>query len=133
MRFVEGMKGLTPILSDHPGPETLERPDGHHSGNPDVRKSVAAGNIQTVAWAYDRPGGGRGFGFTGGHNHMNWNNESFRRVVLNAIVWASGAEVPKAGIKSKVTEKMLMANLDDKPVRKPRPVSNKKKDATKKK
>ena len=28
MRFVEGMKGVTPILSDLPGPETLKRPDG---------------------------------------------------------------------------------------------------------
>ena len=133
MRFVDGMKGVTPILADLPGPETLTRPDGHHSGNPAVRKSVAAGNAQTVAWAYDRPNGGRGFGFTGGHNHLNWGNESFRRVVLNAIVWAAGAEVPKGGIQSKVTEKMLMSNLDPKKARKPRPVSNKKKKPAKKK
>ena len=127
MRFVDGMKGVTPILFDLPGPETLARKDGHHSGNPHVRKSVAAGKEQTVAWAYDRPNGGRGFGFTGGHNHMNWGNENQRRLVLNAIVWAAGANVPKGGIQSKVTEKMLMANLDKKQARKPRPRSNRKK------
>jgi type 1 glutamine amidotransferase len=120
MRFVDGMKGVTPILADLPGPETLSRPDGHHNGNPQVRKSVAAGNRQTVAWAYDRPGGGRGFGFTGGHNHMNWGNDDLRKTVLNAIVWAAGAKVPENGIESQVTEKMLMANLDPKKARKPR-------------
>jgi hypothetical protein len=129
MRFVDGMKGVTPILFDLPGPETLNRKDGHHSGNPQVRKSVAEGKAQTVAWSYDRPGGGRGFGFTGGHNHLNWGDENQRRLVLNAIVWAAGAEVPEGGVRSRVNEKMLMANLDDKPARKPRPVSNKKKAA----
>ena len=131
MRFVDGMKGVTPILFDLPGPETLARKDGHHSGNPHVRKAVAAGKEQTVAWAYDRPGGGRGFGFTGGHNHLNWGNENQRRLVLNAIVWAAGAELPKGGIQSRVTEKMLMANLDKKEARKPRPRSNRKKPAQK--
>ena len=133
MRFVDGMKGVTPILFDLPGPETLARKDGHHSGNPHVRKAVAAGKEQTVAWAYDRPGGGRGFGFTGGHNHLNWGDENQRRLVLNAIVWAAGAKVPSGGIQSQVTEKMLMANLDNKPARKPRPRSNKKKKPTQKK
>lgn len=127
MRFVEGMKGVTSILADLPGPDTLSRPDGPHSGNPAVRKSVAAGNPQTVAWAYDRPGGGRGFGFCGGHNHLNWGNDDLRKTVLNAIVWAAGAKVPENGVESKVTEKMLMANLDVKKARKPRPTSNKKK------
>jgi type 1 glutamine amidotransferase len=132
MRFVDGMKGVTPILADLPGPETLDRKDGHHSGNPAVRKSVAAGELQTVSWAYERPNGGRGFGFTGGHNHLNWGDESQRKLVLNAIVWAAGAEVPAGGVESKVTETMLMANLDDKPAKKPRPVSAKKKPAQKK-
>jgi len=126
MRFVDGMKGVTPILFDLPGPETLARKDGHHSGNPHVRKSVAAGKTQTVAWSYDRPNGGRGFGFTGGHNHMNWADDNQRKTVLNAIVWAAGAKVPNGGIKSKVNEKMMMANLDKKVARKPRPRSNKK-------
>ena len=64
MRFVDDMKGVTPILADLPPPNTLRRPDGPRSGNPAVRRAVAAGEKQVVAWAYERPSGGRGFGFT---------------------------------------------------------------------
>ena len=97
MRFVDGMKGVTPILSDLPGKDTLTRPDGAHSGNPDVRKAVAAGEIQHVAWACERTDGARGFGFTGGHFHKNWSDDNFRKVVVNAILWAAKFDVPAAG------------------------------------
>jgi hypothetical protein len=33
MRFVDDMKGVTPILADLPPPNTLRRPDGPRSGN----------------------------------------------------------------------------------------------------
>ena len=72
MRFPEGMKGVTPILSAVPPASTMDRPDGAHSGNPTVRKEVARGDLQHVAWATERPDGGRSFGFTGGHFHWNW-------------------------------------------------------------
>jgi len=115
MRFRPNMEGVTPILSDLPGPETLSRPDGHHSGNPHVRKAVAAGEIQHVAWASENAGGGRGFGFTGGHDHWNWGAPDFRKVVLNAIVWTAHGEVPAAGVESPpVKMEMLEANMDPK-------------------
>ena len=65
-----------------------------------------------MMWAYDRPDGGRGFGFTGGHKHINWGNENFRKVVLNALLWIAKAEIPKNGVASKVTEAELKANWD---------------------
>ncbi|MEM0926969.1 MAG: ThuA domain-containing protein, partial [Planctomycetota bacterium] len=83
MRFAETGR-LTPILSAIAPPSTMRRKDGPHSGNPYVRKSVAAGEPQTVAWAYERPDGGRSFGFTGGHFHWNWGNDNIRRLVTNA-------------------------------------------------
>ena len=55
MRFVDRMKGVTPILSDLPPPETLRPPDGERSGNEAVRKVVANGERQHVAWAYELP------------------------------------------------------------------------------
>lgn len=55
---------------------------------------------QTVAWAVERGDGGRGFAFTGGHFHDNWGVEGFRKLVLNAIVWAAGLEVPASGVES---------------------------------
>ncbi len=102
MRFREGMKGVTPILTDLPGKETLTRPDGAHSGNPHVRAAVLdRKEPQHVAWATVREDGGRGFGFTGGHNHWNWGDPNFRKLVLNAIVWTAQGEVPKAGVGDK--------------------------------
>ncbi len=114
MRFRPDMKGVTPILSAHPPKETMSRGDGAHSGNPDVRKSMDNGDIQHVAWAAERDGGGRGFGFTGGHFHWNWADENFRKVVLNAIVWTAHGDVPANGVTTKSpTREDLEANQDE--------------------
>lgn len=116
MRFLEGMPGVTPILTDLPPDSTLRRKDGAHSGNPHVRKAVAAGKVQHMAWARQRPDAGRGFGFTGGHYHWNWGNNDFRKLVLNAIAWTAHAEVPKEGVPSKTpTVRSLQANQDYEP------------------
>lgn len=115
MRFRKGMQGVTPILSDVPPDTTMSRPDGTHSGNPAVREAVAKKEKQHVAWAAEREGGGRGFGFTGGHFHQGWANNDQRKLVLNAILWAAKAEVPANGVESTVTEEDLKANLDLKP------------------
>jgi type 1 glutamine amidotransferase len=114
MRFVEGMKGVTPILSAVAPPETMKRKDGPHEGNPAVRESVAKGELQHLMWVYDRPDGGRGFGFTGGHGHKFWGNENFRKVVLNGILWIAKVEVPANGLECAVTAEDLTQNLDNK-------------------
>jgi putative membrane-bound dehydrogenase-like protein len=120
IRFRDGMKGVTPILTALPGKDSLERPDGDHSGNPEVRREVLEEKKpQHVAWAVERENGGRGFGFTGGHFHKGWGNDDQRKLVLNAIVWTAKAEVPASGIESKVTPEDLDANLD--PKRPPKP------------
>jgi type 1 glutamine amidotransferase len=114
MRFIDGMKGITPILTALPSEDTLVRPDGERSGNPDVRRAIANKEPQHVAWAYDRPDGGRGFGFTGGHNHDNWADDNFRKLVLNAICWTANIDIPKNGIKSKTPDrKELDENQDE--------------------
>ncbi|UCE46774.1 MAG: hypothetical protein JSW47_14315, partial [Phycisphaerales bacterium] len=61
----------------------------------------------------DRPGGGRGFGFTGGNWHWSWASDDFRTLVLNALVWIAGVEVPTNGVPSKTpTVEELEANQD---------------------
>ena len=55
---------------------------------------------QTVAWAVQRKNGGRGFGNTTGHYYENWRNDSYRKLMLNAIVWTAGGVVPKGGVES---------------------------------
>jgi type 1 glutamine amidotransferase len=117
MRFRDEMKGVTPILSAIPDGSTTNRADGPHSGNPAVRGIVARGEPVHVAWAAERPDGGRGFGFTGAHFHKNWANDEFRRVVLNAILWVAKVDVPNDGVQSKVTPEQMQANLDSKPGR----------------
>lgn len=119
MRFRENMQGVTPILSDVPPPESLTRKDGPHSGNPAVRAAVLdRKEAQHVMWAYERPadlGGGRAFGFTGGHFHKNWQHDDHRRVVLNAAAWIANLDVPEAGVPSKTpTAEEMTANLDEK-------------------
>jgi len=115
MRFPEGMKGVTPILTALPPKSTLDREDGPHSGNPAVRAAVAAGEVQHVAWATERPDGGRGFGFTGGHYHKNWQNDSFRKLVLNAIAWTAKIDIPTGGVNSTTpSDAEMKANLDKK-------------------
>lgn len=122
MRFVDDMKGVTPILTAVPPLRTLVRPDGPRSGNAAVRKAVESGESQHVAWAYERSSGGRGFGFTGAHNHVSWQDENFRKVVLNAILWTANVEVPKDGCPAPaVTDDRLKENLDDKQPRKRKP------------
>ena len=61
---------------------------------------------------FERPDGGRGFGFTGGHFHANWGNDDFRKTVLNALLWIAKADVPAAGVQSMVTGEELKQNLD---------------------
>ena len=66
-----------------------------------------------MAWARQRPDGGRGFGITGAHFHWNWGNDNFRKLVLNAIVWAAHVPVPETGVPSRTpTLEELEANLD---------------------
>ena len=115
MRFRKGMDRVTPILSAVAPDSTMERPDGHHSGNPTVRESVKNKEKQHVAWAAERDGGGRGFGFTGGHFHQSWSNNEQRKLVLNAILWTAQADVPAQGVESTVTDADMTANLDPKP------------------
>jgi hypothetical protein len=66
-------------------------------------------------WLAERSDGGRGFGFTGGHFHLNWKNDDQRKVVLNAILWIAQVEIPAGGVASTVTDEDLQANLDPKP------------------
>jgi type 1 glutamine amidotransferase len=67
-----------------------------------------------MMWAWERPDGGRGFGFTGGHTHKNWGNDNYRKVVLNAILWVAKVEVPSNGLDSSVSADDLAGNLDPK-------------------
>ncbi len=100
MRFRPEMKGVTPILSALPSADMLGAEDGPRSGNPALREALRKGEWQHMAWATENENGSRAFGFTGGHFHASWAHDDYRRLVLNAIVWAAGVGVPEAGVAS---------------------------------
>ncbi|WOO43733.1 DUF1080 domain-containing protein [Rubellicoccus peritrichatus] len=115
MRFQPDMENVTPILTALPPLRSLtsRSKDKDRGSNPAVMAEVEAGIPQVVAWAYDRPEGGRGFGFTGGHFHQNWKNDDFRKLVLNALVWTAQAEVPESGVNSRTpSERDMELNQD---------------------
>ena len=110
MRFPENMQGVAPILTAVPPDDTRKGADDAHGGNKFVRADI--GKPEHLMWVRERPDGGRGFGFTGGHFHKNWSDDNFRKVVLNAILWSAKVEVPEDGLVSKVTPDDLRQNLD---------------------
>jgi type 1 glutamine amidotransferase len=104
IHFAPDAKDITPILKATP-PDNVR-------GTPAAKEHP--GREETMAWAFDRPGGGRSFGFTGGHYHVNWGNENFRRLVVNAILWSAHVDVPKDGAKVELDPADLDRNLDRK-------------------
>jgi type 1 glutamine amidotransferase len=102
MRFRTG--AVQPLLVSTPPDDTR--------GTPAAKER--AGQPEVVAWTTERPDGGRGFGFTGGHFHRNWAQDDFRKLVLNALVWSAKMEVPAEGVASAVTAEELAENLDPK-------------------
>lgn len=86
--------------------------DGPRSGNPAVRKAIADGVPQTLAWAVENNNGSRGFGFTGGHFHHLWGHKDFRKLVLNAIAWTAKVEVPEKGVTADIAAKPAHPSID---------------------
>ena len=98
IRFREDAAAIRPLLLATPDDEARANPTWPRTPKPHV--SGASGRAETLAWTTERADGGRGVGFTGGHFHWNWGNEAYRTLVLNAITWAAGVQVPAIGVAS---------------------------------
>jgi hypothetical protein len=96
--------GVTPVL-------TCQMPDSSRKTD---HAKARAGREETVAWAYQRPDGGRSFGFTGCDLHGNFAEPNQRRLLLNALLWTAGLPVPETGVESTVTPEELTQNWDRK-------------------
>lgn len=117
MRFTPDMKGVTPILSAHPNPADIQKKKpGKLGGADEVRAAINNHQIQHVAWAYEREGPGRGFSFTGAHDHWYFADPNYRKLVLNAIAWTANIDIPHDGVPiQKLTINDLLDNQDDQP------------------
>lgn len=115
MRFPD-VPGTRTVLAEAIPPKKviLLPEDGPRSNNPVVRASL--GKSQALAWAFDRPAGGRSFGFTGGHFHWDWKDDQQRRLLLNAIAWTAKADIPATGLIDETpSDAELMENQDSSP------------------
>lgn len=113
IRFDKNEAGVTHLLTDKPSDKVRGGPYVYPQG-PYPHIVAASGQTETMMWAKQRADGGRGFGFTGGHTHANWKNDSQRKAVLNALLWIAQADVPPNGVESTVTDEDLKQNLDPK-------------------
>jgi type 1 glutamine amidotransferase len=124
MRFLGGGPGnrphitdgvrFTPVLVASPSDQVRDGPYVYPRG-PYPHIQAARGRAECMLWLVERPDGGRGFGFTGGHFHDNWGNDDLRKLILNTLLWVAKVEVPPQGVISRVTAADLDANLDPKP------------------
>jgi len=60
-----------------------------------------------VGWAFERENNGRSYATTLGHFYRNFQQKSFRRMVVNAILWTAHAQVPPEGASVDIDEKDL--------------------------
>lgn len=107
---------IRPLLVATPGEDVRDGPYVSPRG-PYDHIIADKGRAETMMWVFERPDGGRSFGFTGGHTHANWGDVNQRRIVLNALLWIAKAEVPARGVVDTIAAEDLTVNLDPKPPR----------------
>jgi hypothetical protein len=59
---------------------------------------------ETVSWAWERPDGGRSFGFGMLHFHANWKHEAYRHLVTQGVLWTMKIDVPNDGVDVSVSD-----------------------------
>ncbi len=100
LRFVPDMKGVTPLL---------------RTVNPKTPGAKLDDNAN-VAWAYERADKGRSFAFTGGHLHVSFAEEGYRRFLTNGILWTAKVDIPAVGAPVALTTAELNAYLENRPM-----------------
>ncbi|MBX3024822.1 ThuA domain-containing protein [bacterium] len=95
IRFVDGLRGVTPLVWS-----SRQRRDGREGGTDDV-----------VAWAYERPHGGRAFCYTGLDGHAAWSAAGVRQLLVNGTLWAAGLPIPNGGAPCAIAASALSAYL----------------------
>ena len=65
------------------------------------------GGDETICWSWERPDGGRSFGFTGLHFHKNWRREDYRRLIAQGILWSMKQDIPRDGLDVTIDESLF--------------------------
>ena len=91
LKFVEGMKGITPLVWSG------KKYEGSRAGL----------DADIVGYAYDRPDGGRSFSFTGLDAHSAWSLAGMRQLMVNGVLWSAHVEIPAEGAACEVDQAKL--------------------------
>ncbi|MGE3806391.1 MAG: ThuA domain-containing protein [Gemmataceae bacterium] len=111
-----GKSPLKQLLPEHPicrGWKEWEIEDEYYmdptlkGAKPLLEVVERKGKKVIVGWVYERPDGGRAFATTLGHPYKNFQIESFRRMIVNGILWAAKVDVPEGGAAVNLPEKDL--------------------------
>ena len=81
----------------------LKLPKGRHDVKPVLLADID-GAKEMVAWSWERPDGGRSFGFSGLHFHANWKREEYRRLVTQGVLWTAKQPIPEGGLAVELPE-----------------------------
>jgi hypothetical protein len=104
IRFVDGLKGITPLLVSA-APDKLRT-------TADAKKGL--GREEILSWAYEGPHGARAFTFSGMHLHKDWAEANRRRFIVNGILWSAKIEPPANGAPIELNPADLQKWLDKK-------------------
>ncbi len=95
IQFVEGMRGVTPLVWS----------GRRHAG------ASEGGAEDVAAWVYERPDGGRSFGFTGLDAHAAWTAAGLRQLLVNAVLWSARVALPADGAPSELGDAEIAGYL----------------------
>ena len=112
-----------PTLRFSPGAAPLLAADLDVQFRDGARLLQATPERATVAWTYEREGGGRSFGYTGTHFLAALDEPALRTVLLNAILWSAGVEIPGRGARDGAQDGMHARKRADAATPFPRPSS----------
>ena len=110
-----GNSPLKQLVPEHPICRGWKEYDLHDEYylDPTIKSATPLLQVQAgektvvVGWAYEREGGGRAYATTLGHFYENFQQEPFRRMVVNSILWSAKLDVPETGAKVDLSEQDL--------------------------
>jgi type 1 glutamine amidotransferase len=82
-----------------------------------------AGKPETVGWCWQRPDGGRSFGFSGGHFFDHWRRPEYLRLFLQGILWTLRTTPPEGDFPAPLPAEESLLRLRGKIVDRGRPVA----------
>jgi type 1 glutamine amidotransferase len=117
-KFREAEMNLSPTAVKHPiltgvGPVKVKEEFYYQlkftkeKGLQQLMEVDVGGKLEPVCWSWERPDGGRSFGFSGLHFHANWQKAEYRRLVSHGVLWALKMPIPAKGLPVEVSDANL--------------------------